>query len=88
MNDLERLAAADPTENGGLRDRYRDRVIEFVAHSFAEGLLEDGKAAYWYIRAGEALGLSQLSWEDLIEELRGRFETDDEFSIIDLEEVS
>ena len=86
MNDLERLATAtDGQSKASMQDRYRDEVIEFIAHDIAESLLEDGKAAYWYIRETEADSLRQFSWPQLVAELNSRFAgNEDDFTITDL----
>lgn len=83
MNDLERLKAADPTEDDGVVDRWRQSIINLIAQDVAENLAMNPKDVYGYIVETEKQGLAELPWKDLVEELESRYAgAEDEFSLL------
>jgi hypothetical protein len=85
MNDLEKLRSADPSEDGGIRDKYRNRVIRFVAEKHAEAIEMSPRDVHGYILAVEEEDLRQKSWAELVEELTFVVDDTDTFSVMDLE---
>jgi hypothetical protein len=84
MNDLERLRSADPGEDGGIRDKYRDRVINYLREARVEQITMSPRDAVGYITAVVEEDLRQKTWAELIDELT--LEVDEnEFSVMDLE---
>lgn len=85
MNDLERLRAASGQDDGGIADRYRDRVINYLRDVRVEQITMSPRDSVGFISAVVEESLRQKTWAELIDELT--FEVDpDEFWLADLED--